>query len=269
MKQERVRLEKNGQWCVEKYDMEKRCWEGYEPTPGKKAYEKGSCRPVKKDDAPHPEGSPEDSAHDVVEEGASLKEELDDLSPEEKREMLAHLRTLKGKRNLRSPKNQEVGKAELEVAPKSSKNRKTYLEVFGKSDAEVAPDELEFVEWSDGHFDLNIGDEIDAGFENMLVKGVLEQGLEEILEKKAKKKGKNWSPKAEHKSEKGGLTAAGRESYNKATGGNLKAPQPGGGPRKRSFCARNKGQIKMHGIDCKKTPDKRACKARRRWKCTN
>ena len=25
-----------------------RCWEGYEPTPGKKAYEKGSCRPVKK-----------------------------------------------------------------------------------------------------------------------------------------------------------------------------------------------------------------------------
>jgi phage host-nuclease inhibitor protein Gam len=25
-----------------------RCWEGYEPTPGKKPYEKGSCRPVEK-----------------------------------------------------------------------------------------------------------------------------------------------------------------------------------------------------------------------------
>lgn len=27
-----------------------RCWEGYEPTPGKKPYEKGSCQPIKKDD---------------------------------------------------------------------------------------------------------------------------------------------------------------------------------------------------------------------------
>jgi len=28
-----------------------RCWEGYEPTPGKKPYEKGSCQPVKKEEA--------------------------------------------------------------------------------------------------------------------------------------------------------------------------------------------------------------------------
>ena len=32
-----------------------------------------------------------------------------------------------------------------------------------------------------------------------------------------------------HKSRKGGLTAAGRKKYNRATGSNLKAPQPGGG----------------------------------------
>jgi hypothetical protein len=25
-----------------------RCWKGYEPVPGKKAYTKGSCRPKKK-----------------------------------------------------------------------------------------------------------------------------------------------------------------------------------------------------------------------------
>ena len=37
------------------------------------------------------------------------------------------------------------------------------------------------------------------------------------------------------------LTAAGRAKYNRETGSNLKAPQPGGGPRKRSFCARMKG----------------------------
>lgn len=34
-----------------KSKMEKRCWEGYEPTPGKKAYSEGSCQPVKKDES--------------------------------------------------------------------------------------------------------------------------------------------------------------------------------------------------------------------------
>lgn len=28
-----------------------RCWEGYEPTPGKKPYEKGSCQPIKKEES--------------------------------------------------------------------------------------------------------------------------------------------------------------------------------------------------------------------------
>jgi len=68
-----------------------------------------------------------------------------------------------------------------------------------------------------------------------------------------------------HKSRKGGLTAAGRRKYNKATGSNLKAPQPGGGKRKRSFCARFKG---MKG-PMKKPNGKptRKALALRRWKC--
>ena len=64
-----------------------------------------------------------------------------------------------------------------------------------------------------------------------------------------------------------GMTAAGRAAYNKETGGNLKAPQPGGGKRKKSYCARSAGQMKMHNINCSKTPKKRICAARRRWKC--
>ncbi len=28
-----------------------RCWDNYEPTPGKKAYEKGSCQPIKRQSA--------------------------------------------------------------------------------------------------------------------------------------------------------------------------------------------------------------------------
>ena len=64
-----------------------------------------------------------------------------------------------------------------------------------------------------------------------------------------------------------GMTEAGRRAYNRETGGNLKAPQPGGGKRRDSYCARSRGQMKMHNIDCSKTPDKRICAARRRWKC--
>ena len=37
--------------------------------------------------------------------------------------------------------------------------------------------------------------------------------------------------------------------------------------RRTSFCARSKGQKDMHNIDCTKTPDKKICKARKRWRC--
>ena len=37
--------------------------------------------------------------------------------------------------------------------------------------------------------------------------------------------------------------------------------------RRKSYCSRSKGQMKMHGINCSKTPKKRICAARRRWRC--
>jgi hypothetical protein len=46
-----------------------------------------------------------------------------------------------------------------------------------------------------------------------------------------------------------------------------KNPGPGRSKRRKSFCARSKGQQDMHNIDCSKTPDKAICKARRRWRC--
>ena len=46
-----------------------------------------------------------------------------------------------------------------------------------------------------------------------------------------------------------------------------KKPKGKRAKRRKSFCARSDGQRKMHNIDCKKTPDKAICKARRRWKC--
>jgi len=62
-----------------------------------------------------------------------------------------------------------------------------------------------------------------------------------------------------------GLTAKGRAKYNAATGSNLKAPQPEGGPRKKSFCARMSG---MPGPmkDENGKPTRKAASLRR-WKC--
>jgi hypothetical protein len=79
---------------------------------------------------------------------------------------------------------------------------------------------------------------------------------------------KRFNFKAEHRDPSGGLNAAGRAAYNRATGGNLKAPQPEGGPRRDSFCARMQGMKKR--LTSKKTAsdsNSRINKSLRDWKC--
>jgi len=76
-----------------------------------------------------------------------------------------------------------------------------------------------------------------------------------------------WQRK-EGKDESGGLNAKGRASYNKATGGHLKAPQPEGGPRKKSFCARMSGmKAKLTSEKTKNDPNSRINKSLRKWQC--
>jgi hypothetical protein len=77
---------------------------------------------------------------------------------------------------------------------------------------------------------------------------------------------KRFDFKAKHKNPAGGLTELGRRAYNRATGGNLKRPQPEGGSRRDSFCARSAGQMKMWP-KAAKDPNSRLRKARRVWKC--
>ena len=71
-----------------------------------------------------------------------------------------------------------------------------------------------------------------------------------------------WQRK-EGKSKSGGLNAKGRASYNAANPDKpgLKAPQPQGGSRKDSFCAR------MKPIADKSEEGSRAKASMRRWKC--
>ena len=59
-----------------------------------------------------------------------------------------------------------------------------------------------------------------------------------------------------------GLTAKGRAKYNRETGSHLKAPQPQGGARKDSFCARMSGVVEHSKGDAE-----RAKASLKRWKC--
>ena len=86
-----------------------------------------------------------------------------------------------------------------------------------------------------------------------------------MSDKIRKLKSEAWTRK-EGQNESGGLNAKGRASYNKAHGGNLKPPQPEGGKRRDSFCARSAGQMKMWP-KAAADPESRLRKARRAWKC--
>ena len=88
------------------------------------------------------------------------------------------------------------------------------------------------------------------------------------MAKAPKKKFKTaaWS-RSEGKNPAGGLNAKGRASAKKQ-GMNLKPPQPEGGSRKESFCARMGGMKKK--LTSKKTandPNSRINKSLRAWNC--
>jgi hypothetical protein len=77
-----------------------------------------------------------------------------------------------------------------------------------------------------------------------------------------------WQRK-EGKSESGGLNEKGRKSYERENpGSDLKRPQPEGGSRRDSFCARMKGmKKKLTSAKTANDPDSRINKSLRAWNC--
>lgn len=128
-------------------------------------------------------------------------------------------------------------------------SRDTYQKGFTKQELE---DYLRYM----------LGDKFDVNKINLGPAGA-------IIQKKAE--GGSTTPawqRAEGKNPEGGLNAVGRASYNRETGGNLKAPQPEGGSRKKSFCARMGGmKKKLTSSKTANDPDSRINKALRKWKC--
>lgn len=80
-------------------------------------------------------------------------------------------------------------------------------------------------------------------------------------------KGGTWTRK-EGQNPNGGLNAKGRAAYNREHNAHLKPPQPEGGARKKSFCARMKGmKEKLTSEKTANDPDSRINKSLRAWKC--
>ena len=77
--------------------------------------------------------------------------------------------------------------------------------------------------------------------------------------------------KKAHQNPKGGLNAAGRAHFKRTEGMNLKPPAPNpktekDAKRRKSFCARSAGQMKMWP-EAAKDPESRLRKARKAWNC--
>ncbi len=97
---ELIKFNKDGQWSLHKRDYNGNLKGGSE-----------NSEWTYKDDKAHPPGSPEDQAHDVIELDESLQAEMKDLSPNEKSDMLEHLRNYKKdpQKWKRSKKNIKAG----------------------------------------------------------------------------------------------------------------------------------------------------------------
>tara|TARA_R110001606_G_scaffold114112_1_gene241473 strand:- start:376 stop:675 length:300 start_codon:yes stop_codon:yes gene_type:complete len=75
-----------------------------------------------------------------------------------------------------------------------------------------------------------------------------------------------WTKKA-GKNKEGGLNEKGRKSYEKENpGSDLKRPQPEGGKRKKSFCARMSGMRKRQKPE-NNTGDDRLSLSLKKWNC--
>ena len=89
--------------------------------------------------------------------------------------------------------------------------------------------------------------------------------MSDLIRRLKKRRPGAWT-RREGQDPDGGLNARGRESYNREHGANLKPPQPEGGSRRDSFCARSAGQMKMWP-KAANDPNSRLRKARRAWNC--
>lgn len=217
-----------------------RCWEGYKPTPGKKPYEEGSC--IKKTDI--------DPDSQYVKFGG--KQDWHKIVDIKDTGIPAHK---PGGGNIYTVESSSGARHDVHQSKIDSHSFGSDIVDLNKSI------DLEF--YDDGSIDAVLPDDVSPEAESQLVKHLEKLGYIEVLDK---------GLKAEHKSSKGGMTAAGVAAYRRENPGSKlqtavgeKNPTGKRAKRRRSFCARmggNPGPMK----DDKGRPTRKAL-ALKRWRC--
>ena len=173
-----------------------------------------------------------------------------------------------------------------EVAPPTKKHERMvkHIKKAYKKDGKLTDDEKSIAyatAWKNYNKKESFGFEIDKGEHKKaskkakmrnLAKGNTNPNEKAAAEKKAggpKLYGESAWQRKEGKNKEGGLNEKGRKSYERENpGSDLKAPQPEGGSRKKSFCARMGGmKKKLTSSKTANDPDSRINKALRKWKC--
>lgn len=238
----------------EQIDEGQKCWKGYEKKGTKKMFGKTYNNCVKK------EGY---APGDVDQKVGAVTPISKDEREAAKQRLLAKA---KAKREKMKEEKEEsnIGGGNLQKLSKKATKRIDY-----DVDGDVDPNDK--VEKKTGEY----GEELPTPF------GKFRTGDSKKVKVK-KEEFSDWRAELDedwqkvNKSDKtDGMSPAAVKAYRRENpGSKLKTavtgdPKPGSkdAKRRKSFCARSKGQQDMHNIDCSKTPDKPVCKARRRWKC--
>lgn len=218
-----------------------RCWEGYKPKPGSTPYADGSC--IKKTDI-------DPDAQYIRVGGSEGWHRIVDVKDTG---IKAHLPGGGNEYTVEHP----TTKKQMKVH-----QSKISSHAFG-DDIEDLTKSAVVKFYDDSTIDCVMSHDFPVEAEEALTKRLLELGYFEVLTK---------GLKAEHKSDKGGMTAAGVAAYRSENPGSKlqtavgeKSPTGNRAKRRKSFCARmggNKGPMK----DEKGKPTRKAL-ALRRWRC--
>jgi len=218
-----------------------RCWEGYKPAPGKKPYEPGSC--IKKTDIDPDSQYVRVHGHDGWHRVVDVKDTG----------IRAHLPGGGNEYTVEHPSTKKQMKAH---------QSKITAHAFG-DEIEDLTKSVVVKFYDDGTLEYVAGPQFPAEAEEALVKHLQKLGYQEDLEK---------GLKAEHKSKKGGMTAAGVAAYRRENPGSklqtaVTEDKPTGkrAKRRKSFCSRMSG-VGGPMKDDKGRPTSKAL-ALRRWRC--
>ena len=263
-----------------------RCWDGYEPTPGNKAFSEGSCKPVKKKvenlkldlkkplektskiDKPRQNKNIEDKRG--KEKG--VHETRADYGNAGQSKAGLHSATARRAKDMKTNGSKEVESYHKQSAKQLHQENLSEIKKLPKPDlpkSEASDNEIHLKKNEDGTAELTWGENVKESQVAKIIASELSD-YDELDDMEKGEKPFHGYNKEKH-SKTGGMSDSAREKYNKENGSDLKRPVTGdvkagskAAKRRKSFCARMSGNRGPTSKDGKLTPKGAALK---KWRC--